>query len=149
STPPASSDGADWARLSAARSPPTPAWPSRWPRAMPRIRARLDHDGLLRLAPRLRSRAALHQRTVSTACAAELAADPALVRTGPSAAAAYGWSDLHDLPLDAYVPPPLVAELLASPEPGVNMPRMSGVLRTPNGAKLFLELRADCRSRRT
>jgi segregation and condensation protein B len=85
---------------------------------LPRIRTRLEQDGLFKLAPRLRSRAVLHQLTVSAGRAAELAADPALVRTGPSAAAAYGWSDLDDLPLDVYVPPPLMAELLASPEPG-------------------------------
>jgi hypothetical protein len=46
--------------------------------------------------------------TVSSARATELASDAALVRTGPSAAAAYGWSGMDELPLDAYVPPPLV-----------------------------------------
>jgi len=88
------------------------------PAMLPRIRARLEQDGLLKLAPRLRSRAALHELIVFPTRAAELAADPALVRTGPSAAAAYGWPDLHDLPVDVYVPPPLVVELLASPVPG-------------------------------
>jgi segregation and condensation protein B len=112
------------------------------PAMLPRIRTRLDQDGLLRLAPRLRSRAGLHQRIVSPARAAELAADPVLVRTGPSAAAAYGWSDLHELPLDVYVPPPLVAELLASPEPGPSEAGTRVWLRVAAGAWPFPPQRA-------
>jgi segregation and condensation protein B len=112
------------------------------PAMLPRIRARLDHDGLLAMAPRLRSRAAKHQLTVSPARAAELAADPALVRTGPSAAAAYGWSDLLDLPPDVYVPPPLVAEVLASPEPGPSEAGTVVWLRVVTGAWPFPPQRA-------
>ncbi|MBV9602992.1 MAG: hypothetical protein JOZ87_39965 [Chloroflexi bacterium] len=106
------------------------------PAMLPRIRARLDQDGLLRLAPRLRSRAALHQLTVFRVRVAELTEDPAMVRTGSSPAAAYGWPELHELPLDVYVPPPLVAELLASPEPGqARQARASGCAwwRAPGG----------------
>jgi segregation and condensation protein B len=112
------------------------------PAMLPRIRARLDQDGLLKLAPRLRSRAALHQLIVSSARAMELAADPALVRSGPSAAAAYGWSELHDLPLDVYVPPPLVAELLAATEPGLSESGTGVWLRVVAGAWPFPPQRA-------
>jgi segregation and condensation protein B len=112
------------------------------PAMLPRIRARLDQDGLLRLAPRLRSRAVLHQLTVSKARAAELATDPALIRSGASAAAAYGWPELDDLPLDAYVPPPLVAELLATPEPSPNEPGTRVWLRVVAGTWPFPPQRA-------
>jgi hypothetical protein len=76
------------------------------PAMLPRLRARLEQEGLLALAPRLRRRAILRQLTVSSARAADLSTDAALVRTGPSAASAYDWSGLDGLPLDVYVPPP-------------------------------------------
>jgi segregation and condensation protein B len=107
------------------------------PAMLRRVRARLAQDGLLAVAPRLRRRAVLRQMTVSSARAAELAADRALVRTGPSAAAAYGWSDIADLPLDAYVPPPLVPELLATPDLDASEPRATVWLRVPSGAWPF------------
>src|SRR5207244_6623529 len=102
----------------------------------------LAQDGLLALAPRLRRRAVLRLLIVSPARAADLAAEPALVRTGPSAAAAYAWPDLDDLPLDVYVPPPLVAELLASPEPDAFEPGTRVWLRVVAGAWPFPSQRA-------
>jgi len=112
------------------------------PAMVPRLRARLEQEGLLALAPRLRRRAVLRQLTVASARAAELATDPALVRTGPSVAAAYGWSGLDGLPLDAYVPPPLVPELLAIPEPNGSEPRTTVWLRVVAGAWPFPPQRA-------
>src|SRR5712692_9609523 len=93
------------------------------PAMLPRVCARLEQDGLMALASRLRRRAVLRQMTVSSSRAAELAGDAALVRTGPSAAAAYAWSGLDGLPLDAYVPPPLVSELLTISELEASEPR--------------------------
>jgi len=107
------------------------------PAMLPRVRARLDQAGLLALAPRLRRRAVLRHLSVSAARAAELAGDAALVRTGPSAAAAYGWSGLDGLPLDAYVPPPLLTELLAIPDLEASEPRATVWLRVVNGGWPF------------
>jgi excisionase family DNA binding protein len=112
------------------------------PAMLPRIRARVEQDGLLALAPRLRRRAVLRQLRVAPARAAELAADAALVRTGPSAAAAFGWSGLDGLPLDVYVPPPLVPELLASSELEAFEPRATVWLRVVIGAWPFPPQRA-------
>jgi len=111
------------------------------PAMVSRLRARLEQEGLLALAPRLRRRAVLRQLTVSAARAADLAADAALVRTGPSAAAAYGWSGLDELPLDMYVPP-LVPELLTPPEPDGSEPRTTIWLRVVAGAWPFPPHRA-------
>jgi segregation and condensation protein B len=108
------------------------------PAMLPRVRARLDQTGLLALAPRLRRRAVLRHLSVSPARAAELAGDAALVRTGPSAAAAFGWAGLDGLPLDAYVPPPLLTELLATPDlEASDEPRATVWLRVVNGAWPF------------
>jgi len=111
------------------------------PTMVSRLRARLE-EGLLALAPRLRRRAVLRQLSVSSARAAELASDAALVRTGPSAAAAFGWSGLDGLPLDVYVPPPLVPELLATPEPAASEARTTVWLRVVAGAWPFPPQRA-------
>jgi segregation and condensation protein B len=74
-----------------------------------RTRARLAREHLVDLAPRLRRRATLLVRQVPRALRQALEQDAALVRTGISAAAAYGWDDLkQDLAsswrLDAYLP---------------------------------------------
>jgi segregation and condensation protein B len=107
------------------------------PAMLPRVRARLDQDGLLGLAPRLRRRAVLRSLVISSTRAAELTSDAALVRTGPSAAAAYAWSGLEELPLDVYVPPPLVHELLDTSELNESEPSATVWLRIVNGAWPF------------
>jgi segregation and condensation protein B len=82
------------------------------PAMVRRIRARVQQEGLLALAPRLRRRAVLRRLTLPGARAEALRSDPAVVRTGPSAAAAYGWPLAGDLPLEVYVPQALLPELL-------------------------------------
>ncbi|MBV9595442.1 MAG: helix-turn-helix domain-containing protein, partial [Chloroflexi bacterium] len=73
-----------------------------------RARARLTREKLVHLAPRLRRRATLIVRQIPTELRVELEQDAALVRTGASAAAAYGWNELSHATkptwlLDAYV----------------------------------------------
>jgi hypothetical protein len=73
-------------------------------------RARLARETLVDLAPRLRRRATLLVRDVPSALREALEGDAALVRTGLSAAHAYGWDELLQpgtgpaWVLDAYVP---------------------------------------------
>jgi segregation and condensation protein B len=74
-----------------------------------RTRARLGRENLVDLAPRLRRRATLLLRHLPRGVREALEREPALVRTGISAAAAYGWHELVDTRdpswrLDAYVP---------------------------------------------
>src|SRR5262249_37923030 len=73
-----------------------------------RTRPRLTRENLLEIAPRLRRRATLLVRHLPHGMGEALEHDSALVRTGASAAAAYGWDELvelHELRwrLDAYV----------------------------------------------
>jgi len=73
-----------------------------------RTRARLAREKLVDLAPRLRWRATLIVRQVPTDLRVSLEQDAAVVRTGVSTAAAYGWDELIERPdstwrLDAYV----------------------------------------------
>jgi hypothetical protein len=75
-----------------------------------RTRARLARDeSLIELAPRLRRRATLIVRHLPRSLGEALAGDASLVRTGASAAAAYGWDELvaaqdPSWRLDVYVP---------------------------------------------
>jgi segregation and condensation protein B len=72
-----------------------------------RARTRLASQGLLELAPRLRRRATLTVLRVPEHVRASLDKEAALVRTGASAAAAYGWDELRSgsrWALDAYLP---------------------------------------------
>jgi segregation and condensation protein B len=72
-----------------------------------RTRARLARESLVSLAPGLRRRATLVVRTVPAGLREALEGDAALVRTGVSVAAAYGWQELRDTAitwlLDAYI----------------------------------------------
>jgi segregation and condensation protein B len=71
-----------------------------------RTRARLAHQGLLELAPRLRRRATLTVLRMSEGVVAALDKEATLVRTGASAATAYRWDELTlgaPWALDAYV----------------------------------------------
>jgi len=65
-------------------------------------------EGLVDLAPRLRRRATLIARHVPRGLREALECDAALVRTGTSAASAYGWAELAQKgatwSLDAYLP---------------------------------------------
>jgi segregation and condensation protein B len=70
------------------------------PEELSRARARLTREKLVDLAPRLRRRATLVVRQVPTELRAALEEDAALVRTGVSAAGAYGWNALTE-PVDA------------------------------------------------
>jgi Helix-turn-helix domain len=78
------------------------------PEDISRTRARLEKQGLLELAPRLRRRASPVVLRLPTPLAAALEHDASLVRTGCSAARAYGWSELSSAGrawrLDAYIP---------------------------------------------
>src|SRR4051794_22833888 len=78
------------------------------PEELSRTRARLGREMLVDLAPRLRRRATLIDRQVPQSMRQALERDPALVRTGASAASAYGWDELDAgnrsaWPLDAYL----------------------------------------------
>jgi segregation and condensation protein B len=70
------------------------------PEELSRTRARLAREKLVDLAPRLRRRATLVVRQVPAELRGALEEDAALVRTGVSAAGAYGWSELTE-PVDA------------------------------------------------
>ena len=79
------------------------------PAEVSRTRARLTREKLVDLAPRLRRRATLVVRQVPRGLRQALDRDAALVRTGLSAASAYGWDELSQGPgspwsLDAYLP---------------------------------------------
>jgi segregation and condensation protein B len=80
------------------------------PEELSRTRARLARETLVELAPRLRRRATLLVRGVPTVVREALEGDAGLVRTGVSAAKAYGWHELLQPDaqpvwvLDAYVP---------------------------------------------
>jgi segregation and condensation protein B len=81
-----------------------------------RTRARLSREKLVDLAPRLRRRATLIVRHVPRHVRQALEGEAALVRTGASAAAAYGWDELTDATraswlLDGYVSQSSFAEL--------------------------------------
>ena len=83
---------------------------------MSRTRARLAGENLVDLAPRLRRRATLVVRQVPRGLRRALEHDAALVRTGCSAAGAYGWDELAGRPdprrlLDAYLPPEVFSVL--------------------------------------
>jgi segregation and condensation protein B len=64
------------------------------PEEVSRTRARLARETLVDLAPRLRRRATLLVRGVPTALREVLERDAGLVRSGVSAAHAYGWDEL-------------------------------------------------------
>ena len=81
------------------------------PEELSRTRARLSKQGLEDLAPRLRRRATLVMRRLPWPLRHALEQDPTLVRTGSSAAAAYGWAERlsgsqpdSSWVLDAYLP---------------------------------------------
>jgi hypothetical protein len=80
------------------------------PEEVSRTRARLARESLVDLAPRLRRRATLLVRGVPSALREALERDAALVRSGLSAAHAYGWAELlrpgadSAWVLDAYLP---------------------------------------------
>jgi segregation and condensation protein B len=80
------------------------------PEEVSRTRARLAREKLVDLAPRLRRRATLLVRHLPSAMRQVLEHDAVLVRTGVSAASAYGWDELLELSrdpawmLDAYLP---------------------------------------------
>ena len=77
------------------------------PEELSRARARLAQQALVDLAPRLRRRATLVVRHIPTELRAALEHEAALVRTGVSAAGAYGWTQLTEPAsgwrLDAYI----------------------------------------------
>jgi segregation and condensation protein B len=79
------------------------------PEEVSRTRARLAREKLVDLAPRLRRRATLLVRHLPSAMRQALENDAVLVRTGVSAATAYGWEELLQLGreaawmLDAYL----------------------------------------------
>jgi segregation and condensation protein B len=82
-----------------------------------RARARLTSQSLLELAPRLRRRAALSVLHLPSHLFGVLQKDAALVRTGVSAAAPYGWQELsigQPWVLDAYVAADALRRLQAS-----------------------------------
>ncbi len=64
------------------------------PEELSRTRARIARGSLVELAPRLRRRATLVERQVPRGLRQGLERDAALVRTGVSAAGAYGWVEL-------------------------------------------------------
>jgi hypothetical protein len=73
-----------------------------------RTRARLARANLMEFAPRLRRRAMLLVRHLPQGMREPLEHDSALVRSRPSAAAAYRWAELVEAPnltweLDAYI----------------------------------------------
>jgi segregation and condensation protein B len=73
-----------------------------------RTRSRLARESLIEIAPRLRRRATLLVRHLPRALREALELESALVRTGASVAAAYGWDELVEVGnltwrLDAYV----------------------------------------------
>ncbi|HKB47428.1 MAG TPA: helix-turn-helix domain-containing protein, partial [Ktedonobacterales bacterium] len=80
------------------------------PEELSRTRARLARETLVDLAPRLRRRATLLVRHAPGALREALERDAGLVRTGLSAARAYGWDELLQpgadpaWVLDAYLP---------------------------------------------
>jgi len=78
------------------------------PEELSRTRARLARGSLIEMAPQLRRRATLVVRQLPRSLRQALEHDPALVRTGTSAASAYGWDDLAQKSatwsLDAYLP---------------------------------------------
>jgi segregation and condensation protein B len=80
------------------------------PEEVSRTRARLARETLVNLAPRLRRRATLLVRSVPSALREALEGEAGLVRSGLSAAGAYGWDELlrpgadPAWVLDAYVP---------------------------------------------
>jgi len=79
------------------------------PEELSRTRARLSREKIVDLAPRLRRRATLVVRQIPRDVRRTLEEDAALVRTGASAAAAYGWDELAGRPaptwwLDVYLP---------------------------------------------
>jgi segregation and condensation protein B len=82
-----------------------------------RTRARMGREALVELAPRLRRRATLVVRHVPRGLRQVLEQDAALVRTGLSAADAYGWDELAQRSatwsLDAYLPLAAFSDLQA------------------------------------
>jgi segregation and condensation protein B len=79
------------------------------PEDVSRARARVASQSLLELAPRLRRRAMLCILHVPASVFEQLQREASLLRTGLSAAAAYGWDEIVDLnqqpwALDAYLP---------------------------------------------
>src|SRR5579859_2142607 len=85
------------------------------PEDLSRVRARLQKQGLLELAPRLRRRASPLVLRLPIDVAAALEHDATLVRTGLSAARAYGWTELTSAGqawrLDAYISPQVFSAL--------------------------------------
>ncbi len=78
------------------------------PEELSRARARLAQQTLVDLVPRLRRRATLVVRQIPTELRGALEHEAALVRTGVSAAGAYGWNQLTEpvdsgWRLDAYI----------------------------------------------
>jgi hypothetical protein len=86
------------------------------PEEVSRAKARLEKQGLLELAPRLRRRASPLVLRLPTPLAAALEHEASLVRTGLSAARPYGWTELNSAAglawrLDAYLPLEVFSEL--------------------------------------
>jgi segregation and condensation protein B len=108
------------------------------PRAedLSRARARLARQSVLELAPRLRRRATLKVLHVPPSVLAALEKDAALVRTGVSAAAPYGWDELttgDPWALDAYVHADALRRLEASPVSTPAALTVSVLLRAVDG----------------
>src|SRR5207302_10615854 len=66
------------------------------PEELSRTRARLGRESLIELAPRLRRRAMLVVRQLPRGLRQALEQDAAVVRTGASAAGAYGWDEFRN-----------------------------------------------------
>src|SRR5579859_7332291 len=101
-----------------------------------RARARLARNSLLELAPRLRRRATLKVLHVPSRVLAALNNNPALVRTGISAAAPYGWDELkvgEPWTLDAYIQAEALRRLEASLEATPAAPITAVLLRGVDG----------------
>ena len=88
-----------WALLNLWEARPVD-WVSKWERS--RLRRRLRDNDILDLAPRFRRRAAVQRYRVHPGMLDELASDPAVVRSGISAAADYSADILGGRELEGY-----------------------------------------------
>lgn len=96
-----------------------------------RARARVAHQSLLELAPRLRRRATLHVQYLRPESLTALDRDASLVRTGSSAAAPYAWAELARVmpwALDAYIQAESLRRLEATLDRTRNLPESRSVL---------------------
>jgi segregation and condensation protein B len=101
-----------------------------------RARARLASQNLIELGPRLRRRATLNVVHVLPSVLAALDKDAALVRTGASVAALYGWDELvsgQAWPLDAYIRAKSLPRVEASATGASQSPTTPVLLRAVDG----------------